>query len=210
VKLKGRLGELAGCYSDEEVIWDVGCDHGQLGLSFLDHPRVKEVHLVDPSLPVINTLKENKQLGAYISNGSLFIENKFGQEIRINSENNKIFIAGMGGREIIEILQAMEPQSDLRFNCYISPHKNILELREYLKNSHFRLRDEFLIKDNGRFYQVIGLDFTTDGPMVSPYGDRLWHSSYAREYRNYLLDIYRSHKESKDQTYYRFLESLTF
>lgn len=210
MKLKGRLAELAHCYSDEAVVWDVGCDHGYLGLSFLDEPMVKEVHLVDPSHDVIKELLNNKQLDSYITKRKLFIHHLTGQEVILSSRENKIFIAGMGGKEIIAILKSFEQQAHLHFNCVVSPHKNILELRDYLKDSHFRLRNEFLIKDGGRFYQVMGLDFSLENTKVSPYGERLWNSPYAPDYRDYLLNVYGPHQEPKDQAYYKFLKSLSF
>lgn len=209
MKLKGRLAELKNCYSNERIIWDVGCDHGQLGLSFLDNERVKEIHLVDPSLDVIRKLESNNLLDSYITIGKLFIKHDRGQEIRIEKKESIVFIAGMGGKEIISILEHLESQSSCEFNCTISPHKNILELREYLQNSVYCLRDEFLVKDADRFYQVLSLDFSSDA-KASPYGDLIWKSPYAHDYRSYLIDVYESHQEPKDQAYLRFLKSLTF
>jgi len=209
VKLKGRLKELADCYSKEPVVWDVGCDHGHLGQSFLGRSEVTTVHLVDPSSDVIQSLHNNKHIDSYISNGKLFIHQAYGQEIKLKSQNNRIFIAGMGGKEIISILQSLEKQSHLLFNCLISPHKNILELREYLAASTYKLRREFLIMDAGRFYQVLDLNFS-NANSVSPYGDEIWKGDLGSSYRDYLLNVYESHQQPKDQAYFRFLKSLTF
>lgn len=207
--LKGRLKELAACHAGERIIWDVGCDHAQLGLSFLQDKAVDEIHLVDPSLDVIDTLKASL-LDSYISSDKIFIHHKKGQEIRLDRNQNKIFVAGMGGKEIIDILMALEPQSDFSFSVTVSPHKNVLELREYLRRSTYRLKDEFLIHDLGRFYQVLTLDFDQTHGLVSLYGSDLWQDPEAPQYRDYLTSVYRSHMAPKDQDYLRFLESLSF
>ena len=207
--LKGRLLELAQCYEGEGIIWDIGCDHGLLGSSFAENPQVREVHLVDPSFEVIKILKQNKSIDSYITKGRIFLHHNHGQEIRIDSKNNLIFIAGMGGKEIISILSEIEKNCLYPFRAVISPHKNILELRGHLRNSKLRLEKEFLIKDQGRFYQVLCLDFQSS-ESVSEFGDELWRDPRASSYRDYLLSVYASHQDSQGKAYFSFLKSLTF
>src|SRR5690348_9300192 len=100
-ELSERLLSLSRHYRNEKYIWDIGCDHGLLGLSFRDHELVEEIHLVDSSVPVIEKLKQT--IDSYISKANLFIELKEGQKIKPHSSSNLIFIAGMGGKEIGEI-----------------------------------------------------------------------------------------------------------
>lgn len=207
--LKGRLKELADCYEGESVVWDIGCDHAQLGLSFVDHPQIKEIHLVDPSTEVMKNHYSNKQLDSYITSGKLFLHQDYGQRILVESESNLIFIAGMGGKEIISILQELEKSSPYSYNVVISPHKNILEVREYLHSSRYRLKTEFVISDQGRFYQVLNLDFSSQD-LVSSYGKDIWVGPHASSYRDYLLAVYENHQDSSGKAYFRFLKSLTF
>src|SRR6476661_2613415 len=122
-----RLTKLHSYHSTEENIWDIGCDHGYLGSSFKDSEIVKAIHLVDPSGPVIQNLKDS-----YISVPNLKIHHQEGQYLFIDSNSNLIFIAGMGGKEIGEIISHLLPQLDSTSKFVISPHRKILELRALL------------------------------------------------------------------------------
>ena len=82
-----RLEALKACYQGESYVWDVGCDHGLLGSSFLDEPKVQKIFLVDPSLDVFDKLKDT-----YITNGKIELIHSKGQDLKIEAKNNLIFI----------------------------------------------------------------------------------------------------------------------
>ena len=57
---------------------------------------------------------------------------KKGQDVILGPNSKTVFIAGMGGKEIGEIIQNLIPQLTPADRLVISPHRNILELRQYL------------------------------------------------------------------------------
>lgn len=205
--LSHRLHSLARYYNNEECIWDIGCDHGQLGLSFAQDLRVKEIHLVDPSKPVI--VKLHQAIDAYISKGKVFVHHVRGQEITLRTCSQLIFIAGMGGREMGHILESLETKISPLTRIVISPHRNILELRERLAGSSFRLESEELVKDFDRLYQVMVLSKLATVSAVSPYGKELWDHPLAQEYREQQLLHFKSHRDPRSEGYCRFLEQLS-
>jgi tRNA A22 N-methylase len=121
-----------------------------------------------------------------------------------------IYIAGMGGKEIIEILDHMWPQLSNEDSVIISPHKNILELRKYLLESEFRLRDESLISENGRFYQVICLSLSNGYPKITAFGEKLWNDSLGKSYRDYILSTFSSHKDPLSMEFVHYLRHLSY
>ena len=204
--LSKRLGLLAQQYHHEKHIWDIGCDHGLLGLSFESKTSVDEIHLVDPSGPVINILK--KQLDAYITKSKIFIHHQSGQEIQLAPLSNLIFIAGMGGKEIHEILLSLIPQMKPDTRLVISPHRNILEVRAFLHQSIYRLENEFLVMEGGRYYQVITLNLDMRSPRVSLYGDSLWRGPLGNGYLDQQLLHFKEHRDGLGRSYRLYLESL--
>jgi tRNA (adenine22-N1)-methyltransferase len=210
LKLSARLLELRSHYLKQESIWDIGCDHGQLGLSFLDEPGVKSIHLVDPSELVIGQLT-NKVKDSYITRKDLklHIHQKKGQEIRLNPSSKLIFIAGMGGKEIESILSHLIPQITVTDRIVISPHRKILELRDYLHRSPLRLEKENLLIEAGQFYQTLCLSLDQTYDRVSVYGQSIWQNADGKTYREQQLRYFEIHKDMASQTYLHFLKGLS-
>lgn len=204
--LSKRLGLLAQQYHHEKHIWDIGCDHGLLGLSFDSNPHVEEIHLVDPSTPVINVLK--KQLDAYITKRKIFIHHQKGQEIQLAPLSNLIFIAGMGGKEIHEILHSLIGQMKPDTRLVISPHRNILEVRAFLNQSIYRNENEFLVMEGGRYYQVMTLNLDQSFPRVSLYGESIWRGPLGSGYLEQQLLHFQEHRDGPGRSYCQYLETL--
>jgi tRNA (adenine22-N1)-methyltransferase len=208
LKLSERLSKLHSYYKDSRSVWDIGCDHGQLGLSFGDVATVQELHLLDPSSKVITELK--KTIDSYITKGSLkiTIHEKRGQEVILNSDSKTIYIAGMGGEEIKEILMHLETQLSPHDQIVISPHRKILELRQYLHCSAFRLQDEVVLFENGQYYQIMALTFGGTGEVVSSYGSSLFLKGVGPEYKAHQLQHFKQHKDPESKAYFAYLAIL--
>lgn len=201
--LSFRLHKLHSYYSNEMNIWDIGCDHGLLGLSFNDYPQVKSIGLVDPSGPVIDVLR-NKLKDSYITKASIF--HKHGQEIEITQSSNCIFIAGMGGKEIGDIILHLLPQLDSTSRIVISPHRKILELRSMLNALPVSLHKEEVIHEDGQFYQILDLIPHREGQKVSLYGDDIWKSDDGDQYLVQQLQTFNTHRDESSLEYIRFLK----
>lgn len=208
MRLSKRLQYLHDQYRGERSIWDIGCDHGFLGLSFQTNPLVKEIHLVDPSASVISNLKNS--LDSYITNSQIFIHHQRGQKVILSSDSSLIFIAGMGGKEIQDILFALQDQLSSTSRVVISPHRNILELRQSLKDSHLRLESESVIKDGEQFYQCLILAKRENLPPVEAFGSQLWAGDVGKEYKNQQLKHFGQHQDELSRQYCLFLRGLNF
>lgn len=210
MQLSHRLKTLAGFYHHQHIsVWDIGCDHGHLGLSFLNHTQVQTIHLVDPSIEVIHVLKQ-KLVDSYITiPDSIKIHHQKGQKLILDSSLKTIFIAGMGGKEIQSILQNLIPQMNQDDRLVISPHRNILELRNFLNQSELGLLDELTLKEENQFYQVICLKRDQTLPKLSLYGEKLWQGPVGEEYRQHLIRAYQTHQNPLSRAFLSFLVGLS-
>ena len=202
--LSDRLKKLHSFYQGEKHIWDIGCDHGLLGLSFNDYETVESINLVDPAAPVIDVLKK-KLLDSYITKANIY--HKKGQEINIPTSSNCIYIAGMGGKEIGEILQHLLEIVDESSRIIISPHRKILELRSLLNKLPVTLLDENLLVEDGQFYQMMALRKGTSGKKVSLYGDEIWKGTKGQKYLDHQLTFFSVHRDEASERYVDFLKS---
>lgn len=207
--LSERLKAIHHCYRGEKNIWDIGCDHGLLGLSFVSTENVESIHLVDPSAEVVRVLKE-KIKDSYITNPSLNIHHKKGQELKINLLSNIIFIAGMGGKEIGDIIRHLLPQVDETSKFVISPHRKILELRSLLYSLPLELISEDLIFEDNQFYQIMALRPGTGNIKVSSFGGPgIWQSVNGKAYQIQQMAFFSLHKDKLSTEYVDFLKTLT-
>ena len=130
--------------------------------------------MVDPSIDVINVLNK-KLIDSYITEKNLIkVHCIKGQSLILNTESKTVFIAGMGGKEIQEIIQNLLPQLNANDRLVISPHRNILELRKYLHTTEMGLVEEVVLEEDGQFYQILCLIKSPNLLKVSPYGNNIW------------------------------------
>lgn len=197
-----RLKSLRSYYNQEKHVWDIGCDHGQLGLSFHNISTVEKIHLVDPSLPVIEGLKQ-KLIDSYITKAKVY--HQTGQSLSIKSSSNCIFIAGMGGKEIGEIITHILPQLNSSSRIVISPHRKILELRSLLHTLPVSLKSEEVIFEDDQYYQILNLIPGRDNP-VPLYGEGIWVGDIGARYREHQLAAFGVHRDEASLAYVEYLK----
>ncbi len=205
-RLSERLKNLRKFHQKQQHIWDIGCDHGLLGMSFYGEAGIESINLVDPSAPVIKELKINYK-DSYITEGYLNIIHSEGQKLTIQKPSNTIFIAGMGGKEIGEIISHLLPQLDNSSQIIISPHRKILELRAQLKSMPLSLVTEEVIFEDEQFYQILVLK-PGKGSAVSSFGQEMWRSEVGEQYRLQQLKTYEIHKDKASISYLEYLKTM--
>ena len=190
-------------------MWDIGCDHGLLGLSFVDREDIVSVNLVDPSEKVIDVLK-NKLKDSYITRRvKINVLKEKGQNLTVGKEKKIIFIAGMGGKEMSFIIQNLTPQLTYQDLLVLSPHRNILELRKQLHESGLGLLKELTIKEDGQFYQILCLSKSLEYPPPSLYGEEVWMGETGTEYRHHILKSFSGHKDTNSKGLVSYLRNIS-
>ena len=140
-----RLDFLKEILLPTETLADIGCDHGKLGVAVLEAKKAKKVIFSDisaKSLEKAKKLCEKKK----ILDAEFLCANGFDGMHYADT----VVIAGMGGKEIISILEKCNHHPK---QLLLQPMKNQKELREYLQN-HFYTEIDLTIFDN-KFYTVI-------------------------------------------------------
>lgn len=200
-KLSKRLSLFASYYQDQDIIWDIGCDHGHLGLSFINHPKNPLIHLVDPARPVIEKL-QNKLIDSDIPRLSIFHQQ--GQEVILSPmKSHFIFIAGMGGLEIIDILSNLFPQLKNGDQVLISPHNKVLEVRAFLQQQGKWLESERVLVEAGIWYPHFLL--AKEAQTCSEFGEEIFKGEEGHEYRAYLMEQLSRHRDTRSKEFLNFL-----
>ncbi len=147
---QGRIARICSLLPPARVYADVGCDHGYMAEYVLSHGLCERIFVTDiheGSLKKAETL-----LAKYIENGRcmpVLCDGLTGVPERCDF----VLIAGMGGEEIVKILQnAYMPPAFL-----FQPMKNAEKLRAFLlsRGARITLDTTFSEEKKGKFYDLL-------------------------------------------------------
>ena len=83
-----------------DVLADVGCDHGQIGLGFLKEGLCKKALMIDISEPSLNKARRLFREEGYEDQAHFLV----GDGLLPAGEAQGVVIAGMGGKLIVRLL----------------------------------------------------------------------------------------------------------
>jgi len=185
-----------------ESFYDIGCDHGEVAMAMIS--IYNHVYFVDPAQAVIEKL-ETTLKDSDIPKPLYTIYKIEGENLKLTEKNKTILIAGMGGKKIISILENLLPQLMPSDFVIISPHTDLLAVREFLSSTDIGCLNELLIEDRSHFYQVFILT-KSSSQKVHLYEDysesRVWE-----RYLKHQKKIYQKHQDERSIHYLRYLES---
>lgn len=205
VKLSKRLYSIEQMiHSEYTHIWDCCCDHGFLGSALLERGAADVVHFVDivPNLmsDLCNRLSvtfsdlSDRWKTHCLDVAQLPLADYQGKHL--------VIIAGVGGDLTTELVEQLVHRfPDQRIDFLLCPVRNLFLLREKLIELDFNLKQEALIEENQKYYEVLYVSQPSDIDetlrKVSPTGDDIWHSScdeqlrIAHTYLRKTIDHYR-------------------
>ena len=151
LNLSLRLEKIIDLCDNVKTIADIGCDHGYVSAELILSNRCEKVVATDISAPSLNK--------AIMFCDSLNIKNyisfRQGDGFSVIYKADKVkqaIIAGLGGMEIIKILE--EKQLKLK-NFILNPMRDVVKLREYLIENNYKIVNDFLVYEDGIYYNII-------------------------------------------------------
>lgn len=151
LNLSNRLEAIVKLVDDYKTIADIGCDHGYVTAELILSNKCEKVIATD--------ISRNSLYKAIRFCDSLNINNyvsfREGDGFKVIYKNDKVkqaIIAGMGGMEIINILE----NKTLRLkNFILQPMRDVVKLREYLIRNKYKILYDFIVYDEGIFYNIL-------------------------------------------------------
>lgn len=151
LNLSPRLEEIINLCDNVKTIADIGCDHGYITAELVLEEKAEKVIATDKSATCLN----KAVLLCDSMNIAGFVSFRDGEGFSVITKRDKVkqaIIAGMGGKEIISIL---EKRPKKLFDFVLQPQSDVVLLRQYLINNGFEFVVDKLVKDAGRYYNVI-------------------------------------------------------
>lgn len=82
-----------------------------------------------------------------------------GLEGIVLAEDDTVIIAGMGGLEIIKILDRRSGDIPSGMTLIIQPQRSVYELRNWLSQNEFMIADESIVHDRRHFYTIMKVKY---------------------------------------------------
>lgn len=214
LKLSKRLQQLDKMIATPyQHIWDCCCDHGMLGMTLLARQAAPHIHFVDIVTELMHTLEDKLQYFFSNSASSWTTHCLDVQQLPLEQYQSKqptqdkhlVIIAGVGGDLITQLIEGIyrnNPTMDIDF--LLCPVHHQFMLRKKLIELNFSLKDEVLMAENKRFYELLLVSSNSnDGNNISPIGNKIWQADsteqtmvikhYLRKTINHYQRIQLSH-----------------
>ena len=148
MKRTKRLQTVCGQLSPCDTLADVGCDHGYCTLYALERGLCRRAVISDISRSSLH--KAEELLSSYIAEGRVESVCCAGLS-QIPRNCDQVLIAGMGGEEIVKILEGgFLPQG-----LVLQPMKNTEKVRAFLLEKGYCLVRDFLFYDGPKHYDLL-------------------------------------------------------
>ena len=153
IKLSKRMKAVAAMVTSGGVLADVGTDHGYIPIALIQRQRIKSAIAMDINKGPLARAQDNiasARLGDYIQTRLSDGVAALGE-----GEADSILIAGMGGELVIHILSEGEKVCKAASELILQPQSDIRKVREYLRLHHYKIVDEDMICEDGKYYPMM-------------------------------------------------------
>lgn len=158
MKLSNRLQNVVNLISPCGVVADIGCDHGKVLHYVLKNNIAQFVFGSDISQKSVEKTAELLKQNNYVNFKTLTSDGLKAYENNELELIGCIVIAGMGGNEIISILEhlLLVKNNLLRLKTLIlQPQNNVVALRNWLQKHNFFVEHDWLLVEKEKFYNIL-------------------------------------------------------
>lgn len=150
VILSERMKMIAGLVPKGSSVCDVGCDHAYISVYLAQQGIADKIIASDLRPGPLETARAN--IEAYGLSDKIRTRLSDGlKEIR-PGETDTVLISGMGGELIIRILKEGKETVDKAARLILSPQSVIPDVRRYIEENGFKITDEVMTKEDGKYY----------------------------------------------------------
>lgn len=160
MKLSKRLSAVAAMVTDGSVVADVGTDHAFLPIYLVQQRRIERAFAMDVREGPLSRAKEHIQ--AYCLENQITTRLSDGLEMLQPGEADTLVLAGMGGNLMLRILEDGRETTDAFRELILQPQSEIGLVRKRMEQMGFRVLEEDMVLEDGKFYPVMKLVHGTD------------------------------------------------
>ena len=164
IPLSKRLQVCAGFVAPGDRIADIGCDHGYLSIYLLKNGIAASAIAADINEMPLQSARRNaarfsvaEKIRFYLSDGAASIPREF----------DTMICAGMGADTMISILEGAQWLRDKKYRLILQCQSKTQELRRYLSDKGWYIREESVLKDGRFLYTVMNVIWDPEKPRLT-------------------------------------------
>ena len=153
VRLSRRLSALAEMVTFGNRLADIGTDHGYIPIYLVSEGKIPSALAMDVKKGPLERAREH--VAEYQLQSQITLRLSDGvQELRKN-EADTVLIAGMGGGLVQKILSEGSRQLEDVQELILQPQSEIQQVRCYLRTHGWKITEEDMIEEDGKFYPMM-------------------------------------------------------
>ena len=159
-----RLNAALEWINQDDLLADIGCDHGYLASMALDK-GVSFVQLIDNKEGPLSVARKNLNSFSYQNKTKFTLASGL---LELDSSVTCVAILGMGGELISQILEDGKDKSINVCKFILEANTKVNFLRKYLFDNNYIIESEKIVKENNKYYELI---LCKKGLKSAPYND---------------------------------------
>ena len=177
IRLDARLRCAFDMLQGSKAVADIGCDHGKLTAALLLDGGCARVVAGDISPDCLNKTREI--IARYGLEDRAEVRLGSGLSIMIPGECEAAAILGMGGELMIDLLNASPEVAASMDRLVLQPMSGIEELRQWLYENSFHVREDRLVSLGRRWYQLLSVHKASEpDPWPQGFPQHCWLVGY--------------------------------
>lgn len=179
------MQKMADSVGKDDIVADVGTDHGYIPIWLIQNEACKDVILADINSGPLEKAREN--IAKYIPDRSFDLRQGSGISVLNQAEADTVIIAGMGGILIRDILSDDLEKTKSFSKFILQPRNHSDVLRKWIGEIPWlSVTDEFLAKEAGKLCEIITVEHSSCAKEI---GDR---EAEGREVQRLQKDLHIS------------------
>lgn len=153
VTLSERLRAVVSMVTPGSRVCDVGCDHGFVSIWLIEQqvsPHVLAMDVRKGPLGAAGRHVAERRLEACIE--TRLSDGLHNYEV---GEADSLICAGMGGRLMMRILGEEKEKTDSFRELILQPQSELPQFRSWLREQGYRITDEKMVEEDGKFYPMM-------------------------------------------------------
>lgn len=153
MEISNRLKAICDLCLPGQVVADIGCDHGYVSITLTNSGKFEKALAMDINEGPLRLAGQN--IALYGDKARIETRLSSGFDKLEKSEADTVIIAGMGGMLVRDILDAGRDKLESVKQLVLGAQSDIDTVRRYITAAGFRIDDEEMLEEDGKYYQLI-------------------------------------------------------
>lgn len=153
MELSKRLQAVADLVTSGLRVADIGTDHAYIPIWLVENQKIPSALAMDINRGPLEKAREH--IVSHGLEGDIATRLSDGMQKLEQGEAQSVVIAGMGGALVMKILEAVKEKNLGIKEWILQPQSEIRKVRAYLNDSGYRIIQENMVLDEGKYYPMM-------------------------------------------------------